>query len=253
MITAPRPDSPRLRGALSRAARSLSRIRILAACAVLTICVAVLILAPVPAVSEVRQWAADLGPAFPLLFFAANVVITLFPIPRTMFTVTAGILFGVVPGIMIAIGAGTLSAVISLLLVRKLGRDFVHARVTAPTFIEVNRRLARRGWLAVASLRLIAPIPFSVVNYCCALSSVRVFPFAIATFFGMMPGTIGVILLADAVTGETDPRLALVSAGLLGIGVIGLIADTKLGARGSLPGRDDSAGPEIAPSSPATH
>ncbi|WP_237707895.1 TVP38/TMEM64 family protein [Hoyosella subflava] len=218
----------------ARSARSLSRTRLLGALMLIVTCAAVLVWVPIPTVTELREWAAEFGPIFPILFFVANVLVTLFPIPRTMFTVTGGLLFGVLPGIMIAIGAGTLSAVIALLLVRVLGRDFVHARITAPTFHEVNARLARRGWLAVASLRLIAPIPFSVVNYCCALSSVRVFPFAVATFFGMMPGTVGVILLADAVTGETDPRLALLSGALLGIGVIGLIADSKLGAREAL-------------------
>lgn len=242
---------PAIRGAV-RAIRSLPRGRVLGIAAFLIACAVVLITAPIPSVTELREWAAAFGPAFPFIFFAVTAVIILFPIPRTFFTVAGGLLFGVVPGIVISIGAGTLSAVIALLLVRALGREVVHQKVTAKTFLEVNRRLARRGWLAVASLRLIAPLPFSVVNYCCALSSVRVLPFAVATFFGMMPGTIGVILLADAVTGQTDPRLGILSALLLGIGVAGLIADTKLGVRGQAdePLAGESPG-EPAPTVPA--
>ena len=43
--------------------------------------------------------------------------------------------------------------------------------------MDVDRRLERRGWLAVASLRMIAAVPFAPLNYACALSSIRPLPF----------------------------------------------------------------------------
>ncbi|GAA3134695.1 hypothetical protein GCM10020255_009390 [Rhodococcus baikonurensis] len=49
----------------------------------------------------------------------------------------------------------------------------------------IDARLARRGWL-----RLIAPAPFALVNYCSGLSAVRPLPYTAATVVGTLPGTV---------------------------------------------------------------
>ncbi|MBF6370493.1 TVP38/TMEM64 family protein, partial [Nocardia puris] len=114
-----------------------------------------------------------------------------------------------------------------LLLVRALDRDRVAARLTHPAVRAVDDRLRRRGWLAVGSLRLISFAPFSVVNYCCALTSIRVRPYLLATVVGSAPGTVATVILADALTGGTHPAMLVVSAVCLGIGLVGLVVDAR--------------------------
>ncbi|WP_094025260.1 TVP38/TMEM64 family protein [Nocardia cerradoensis] len=195
-----------------------------------TALVAVALLAPHPAPQQIRDWADSVGPVFPLLFFLVHALVTVAPFPRTVFTLSAGLLFGPILGITLAVAATTVSAVLALLLVRALDRDQVAARLTHPAVRAVDRRLARRGWLAVGSLRLIAPVPFSVINYCAGLSSVRMMPYLLATFVGIIPGTIGVVVLGDALTGKTNPGLLALSGVCITIGVIGLIVDARWGA-----------------------
>ncbi len=195
-----------------------------------TALVAVALLAPHPAPQQIRDWADSVGPVFPLLFFLVHALVTVAPFPRTVFTLSAGLLFGPILGITLAVAATTVSAVLALLLVRALDRDQVAARLTHPAVRAVDRRLARRGWLAVGSLRLIAPVPFSVINYCAGLSSVRMMPYLLATFVGIIPGTIGVVVLGDALTGRTNPGLLVLSGVCITIGVIGLIVDARWGA-----------------------
>jgi uncharacterized membrane protein YdjX (TVP38/TMEM64 family) len=195
-----------------------------------TALVAVALLAPHPAPQQIRDWADSVGPVFPLLFFLVHALVTVAPFPRTVFTLSAGLLFGPILGITLAVAATTVSAVLALLLVRALDRDQVAARLTHPAVRAVDRRLARRGWLAVGSLRLIAPVPFSVINYCAGLSSVRMVPYLLATFVGIIPGTIGVVVLGDALTGRTNPGLLVLSGVCITIGVIGLIVDARWGA-----------------------
>ncbi|NUS43430.1 MAG: TVP38/TMEM64 family protein, partial [Mycobacteriaceae bacterium] len=86
---------------------------------------------------------------------------------------------------------------------------------------------ARRGWLAVGSLRLIAAAPFALVNYCCALSSVRLLPYVVATVVGVLPGTVAVVVLGDALTGAVDPTLLLFSAACFALGLAGLAVDLR--------------------------
>ncbi|MBF6146093.1 TVP38/TMEM64 family protein [Nocardia nova] len=192
--------------------------------------VTVAVLAPHPAPQQIREWADSVGPMFPLLFFLVHALVTVAPFPRTVFTLSAGLLFGPILGITLAVAATTVSAVLALLLVRALDREQVAARLTHPAVQAVDRRLARRGWLAVGSLRLIAPVPFSVINYCAGLSSVRMMPYLLATFVGIIPGTIGVVVLGDALTGRTNPGLLVLSGVCITIGVIGLVVDARWGA-----------------------
>ena len=146
-------------------------------------------------------------------------------------TVSAGILFGTGRGILIALTATTVSAVISLLIVRTLLRDWVEPRLTHPAVENINRRLEERGWLAIVSLRMIAAVPFSIMNYAAALTRVPVAPFALATLVGSAPGTILVTLFGDTLTGDTDPVFVVIMAVLAVVGIAGLLLDAHLPTR----------------------
>ncbi|WP_305095015.1 TVP38/TMEM64 family protein [Prescottella sp. R16] len=184
-------------------------------------------LLPHPSIEQIRAWADAVGPVFPLVFFLVHTVVTIAPVPRTLFTVSAGVLFGAATGLTVTIVATTISAVLALVIVRAMGRDAVVPHLTHPAVRAVDARLARRGWLAVGSLRLIAPIPFSVINYCCGVSSIRVLPYTLATVVGILPGTVGVVLLGDALAGTANPGLLVLSGVCIAIGVVGLLFDAR--------------------------
>lgn len=189
---------------------------------------AVLIFAPHPNATQVREWALATGPLLPVAFFAVHVLVTIAPFPRTVFTVSAGLLFGPILGVTLAVSATAVSAVLALLIVRYLGREWVGARLTHPSVKAVDDRLARRGWLAIGSLRMIGAIPFSIVNYCAGVSSVRVRHFALATLIGVIPGTVSLVVLGDALTGDTNVGMLAVSAAFFALGVAGLALDHRL-------------------------
>ncbi|MFD4367580.1 TVP38/TMEM64 family protein [Rhodococcus sp. NPDC058521] len=207
--------------------RRLRDRRVIGGLILAAIFVLVVLFVPLPSVMQFRDWADSVGPMFPLVFFVVHALVTVLPFPRTVFTLSAGLLFGAWWGIAIAVSASVVSAVIALYLVRAVGREVVWQYISSPTVRRVDERIARRGWLAVGSLRLIAFVPFSVVNYCCGVSSIRIVPYVAATVIGTLPGTVGIVVLGDALTGETDPRMLAVSAGCIAVGIIGLIIDSR--------------------------
>lgn len=223
-MTAPSSTEPR--GRLS------PRTRVLVLLAVVAALAAVAVLAPVPTPAELRGWADAVGPTFPLVFLALHAVVTVTPVPRTVFTVSAGLLFGPVTGVAVTVAATVLSALLALLLVRALGRDVVARRLQHRALRSVDERLARRGWLAVLSLRLIPVVPFSLLNYCCGVSAVRVAPFLAGTVVGILPGTVAVVVLGDALTGTTSPALLAVSVAAACVGLVGLVVDARVPVRG---------------------
>ena len=220
-------------------ARQVSRTRITLTMTAVVILVALALLVPLPTAVQLRDWASSVGPWFPLAFLGAHVVVTVFPFPRTAFTLAAGLLFGPAPGIAIAVVASTLSAVIALLLVRALGWQ-LSGLVSHPAVVSVDARLRARGWPAILSLRMIPAVPFSVLNYAAGASAVRLTPYVLATLAGLLPGTAAVVVLGDALTGNVSPLLALVSLCTAALGIGGLVHEVRQHRRHRAPVHETS-------------
>lgn len=174
-------------------------------------------------------------------------VATVFPLPRTAFTLAAGLLFGSALGVGLAVLASTLSELIALWLVRVVGWQ-LDRLVSHPAIDAVDARLRRRGWPVVLSLRLIPAVPFSVINYAAGASSVRALPYTVATFVGLLPGTLAVVVLGDAMTGHVSPLLVVVSVATACVGFAGLLYEIRSHRRNHHAQPDD---PEPATSQPS--
>lgn len=192
----------------------------------IVILVAVAVLVPLPTAVQLRDWATSVGPWFPLAFLGAHIVVTVFPFPRTAFTLAAGLLFGPLLGVAIGVVASTASAIIALLLVRAAGWQLSRL-IKHPQIDVLDARLRARGWPAIVSMRMIPAVPFSVLNYAAGASAVRVLPYALASFFGLLPGTAAVVILGDALTGNVSPLLFLVSLCTASLGVAGMVYEIR--------------------------
>jgi uncharacterized membrane protein YdjX (TVP38/TMEM64 family) len=181
---------------------------------------------PVPSPLQIRAWVQSVGVAAPLLFLLGHIVVTAAPVPRTVFTLAAGLLFGPVLGVALSLVATMLSAMLAFGVVRRLARGLVLPQLDHKVLRAVNARLSRRGWLAVASLRLIPAVPFSMLNYCSALSSIR-FRHYLAGTVGIVPGSVAVVVLGDALTGRTSPALLAVSLACATMGMAGLVIQAR--------------------------
>jgi uncharacterized membrane protein YdjX (TVP38/TMEM64 family) len=215
-----------LASATGGAGRQLARPRALATVAVITILLAVAVWVPLPSAMQLRDWAQSMGPWFPLAFLTAHIVVTVAPIPRTAFTLAAGLLFGPALGIALAVLASTTSAVLALLLVRAAGWQ-LNRFVSHQAIHTVDERLRKRGWLAVLSLRLMPVVPFSAINYAAGASAVRLAPYTVATLAGLIPGTAAVVILGDALAGHVSPLLYVVSVCTGALGLTGLVVEIR--------------------------
>lgn len=223
--------------ALITSARQVSRTRLLLTVVAAVTLMAVILLVPLPTAVQLRDWAASVGPWFPLAFLGAHIVITVLPFPRTAFTLSAGLLFGPALGVALAVTASALSALLALLLVRAFGWQLSRL-LSHPGIDALDARLQARGWPAVLSLRLIPAVPFSVLNYAAGASAVRVMPYLLATVAGLLPGTAAVVILGDALTGDVNPLLVLVSVCTATVGITGLVYETRRHRRGAPRGSD---------------
>jgi uncharacterized membrane protein YdjX (TVP38/TMEM64 family) len=233
-----------VRSAVVATARQIPRRRLVTTAIVCVILVAVAVLVPFPNAVQLRDWATSVGPWFPLAFFGAHVLVTVFPFPRTAFTLAAGLLFGPGLGVTLAVTASTISALLAVLLVRAVGWQLSRL-VSDPRVDSLDMRLRRRGWPAVLSLRMIPAVPFSVLNYAAGASAVRLLPYTLATLVGLLPGTVAVVVLGDALTGSVNPLLVLVSLLTASLGVAGLYYEHRRAHRAEVRSQDDTPSPAV--------
>lgn len=182
-----------------------------------------------------------------LAFLVAHIVVTVVPIPRTAFTLAAGLLFGPVLGVVIAVVASTVSAVLAAVLVRAAGWQ-LNRLGRHRAIHRVDRQLRERGWVAVLSLRLIPVMPFSALNYAAGASAVRMVPYTVATLAGLLPGTAAVVFLGDALAGHPNPLLLLISLLTSFLGLTGLFFEVRHYRRSHRP----TSQPDEPASEPAT-
>jgi len=156
----------------------------------------------------------------PLLGVAAFAVASLAMVPVTALTVAAALVFGWPLGFATAMIGSVLGACAGYLVGRVLWRDSVR-RLAGRRLDGLNRALARRGLLAVATVRLIPVAPFTVVNLVAGASRIGFRDFALGTVLAMTPGTLLLALTADraaAAWREPEPThvgVALLLASLL--------------------------------------
>ena len=213
-------------GVFGTAGRLISQPRFVVTVVVITVLLAVATWVPLPAPVQLRDWAESVGPWFPLAFLVAHIIVTVVPVPRTAFTLAAGLLFGQVFGVLIAVLASTGSAVLALLLVRAAGWQ-LNRLVRHRAIDTVDERLRERGWPAILSLRLIPLVPFSAINYAAGASRVRLLPFTLATLAGVVPGTAAVVILGDALAGHPSPMLFVASVCTGALGLTGLVLELR--------------------------
>ena len=124
-----------------------------------------------------------------------------------------------------------IAAAIAFEGVRRLGHDRTAALRADPRIEVVDVRLRRRGWLSVGSLRLVPAVPFSMVNYAAALTSIRCRQFLPATVIGSAPGTVAAVLLGNSLT-EGDGTAALwATVGFAAVGLLGIVLDARMPVR----------------------
>jgi uncharacterized membrane protein YdjX (TVP38/TMEM64 family) len=168
----------------------------------------------------------SVGPWGPVLLAAVYAVACVLFVPGFILTLGAGFLFGVVRGtITVSIGS-VLGATAAFLVGRTLLRAWVNRRIAAyPRFQAIDRGVGQHGFKIVLLTRLSPVFPFNLLNYAFGLTNVRLWEYVVASWIGMLPGTVMYVYfgsalksLAEVATGEPQggtPQTVFFVAGLL--------------------------------------
>jgi len=158
---------------------------------------------------NVLEWIDELGVWGPVFLAAIYILACVLFLPGSILTLGAGFLFGPVKGTITVSIASILGATAAFLVGRFLARDWIAAKVAGrPKFAAIDQAVGREGFKIVFLTRLSPVFPFNALNYGFGLTNVPLWKYFLASWIGMLPGTVMFVYL-----GATLGTLADVAAG----------------------------------------
>lgn len=178
----------------------------------------VMVLAPLmdlgQKLGDLDTWIDSFGPWAPVVFILLYIMAVVAALPGTLLTVSAGVLFGTVTGvILVSIGATT-GASLAFLIGRYFAREQTEQWLRDnQQFQRLERLTERHGPIMVAFVRLVPLFPFNLVNYGFGLTKISFRNYLFWSWLCMLPFTIvyvaGGDILSDLLRGERDYPLII--------------------------------------------
>ncbi len=177
---------------------------------------------------QALHWVGQLGPSGPIFFIGIYVVATVLFIPGSVLTLGAGAVFGVLWGSIYVSLAATLGATCAFLVGRYLARDAIARRIAGnERFAAIDRAVASEGWKIVGLTRLSPLFPFTLLNYGFGITRVKLGHYILASWIGMMPGTVMYVYLGSLAKAASGERTRTTGEWLLyAIGLLATVAVT---------------------------
>ena len=173
--------------------------------------------------SNALNWVDQLGPTGPAIFILMYIVACVFFIPGSALTLGAGAIFGVIRGSVFVSVGSTLGATAAFLVGRYIARDWVARKIAKNTkFASIDQAVGDEGWKIVGLTRLSPVFPFSLLNYAYGLTKVSLRDYVLASWIGMMPGTVMYVYIGSLARLGVDARQATTAQTVLKI--VGLLA-----------------------------
>lgn len=147
---------------------------------------------------DALAWIENAGPIGLLVFFGLYIAACVFMLPGTIMSLGAGAVFGVIKGALLVSLSSTAGATAAFLVGRYVARDWVARKIEKnEKFKAIDQAVAVEGWKIVALTRLSPVFPFNLLNYAFGLTRVSIRDYVLASWIGMIPGTVMYVYLGS--------------------------------------------------------
>ncbi|MBA3352357.1 MAG: TVP38/TMEM64 family protein [Blastocatellia bacterium] len=146
-----------------------------------------------------NDWVGQMGIAGIFIFIAVYAAATVLLAPGAILTIGAGFAFGLWKGFLAVSAGATLGAALAFLVARFIARDKIESMAKGnEKFRKIDSAIGKQGAKLVFLLRLSPVIPFNLSNYFYGLTAVKFWPYVLASWLGMMPGTFLYVYIGTA-------------------------------------------------------
>ena len=143
-----------------------------------------------PWLRDFNDWIGRMGVAGIFIFIIVYAVATVLLAPGSVLTIGAGFAFGLWKGFLAVSAGATLGASLAFLVARFIARDKIATIAQRnEKFRKIDNAIGKQGAKLIFLLRLSPAIPFNISNYFYGLTGVKFWPYVLASWIGMIPGT----------------------------------------------------------------
>jgi uncharacterized membrane protein YdjX (TVP38/TMEM64 family) len=167
------------------------------------------------------------GPQAVLVFVLAYLLSSPIPFLAPILAATGGLLFGPVLGTLLSIFASTATSLVPFLIARRLGREWVEAKLQGTKFAGYYQKANQgNGFTFILLLRLVPLMPWELQNYVAGVTKVKVWTYLAATVVGCAPLSIALVILGATAKqpGSWQFWAALALTGAVLLTPIGIVA-----------------------------
>lgn len=126
-----------------------------------------------------------------IIFIIIYTLITIVGIPGTVLTIAGGSLFGLWQGTIVSIISATLGALCAFWTARYLLQDYVEEKFGKnKRLASFQQAVANKPFAFVLAVRFVPISPYNLVNYLFALTPINWLSYTVATFIGVIPGSL---------------------------------------------------------------
>ncbi len=184
-------------------------------------------------IADALEWIKGLGSSGMGVFAGLYIFACVFFIPGSLLTLGAGAIYGVVIGSVLVSIASTLGATAAFLVGRYVARNWIAKKIEGNArFSAIDEAVADEGWRIVGLTRLSPIFSFNLLNYAYGLTRVSLKEYVLASWIGMMPGTVMYVYLGSlagdiaSLGADTDRAITAGEWGLYGLGLLATIGVT---------------------------
>ena len=170
-----------------------------------------------PTPDEVRDFGESLGP-FAVALFVPLFVLANFAITWPILAGAAGLLFGTVGGMPLALAGVIAASLAQMWIARRLAAGH-HGNLLPQRTKSIEDFITRNGALAIMESRIVPMLPWGLVNYSAGLTRLRFRDMVLGTVVGGAPKVFAYAALGGSLTDLTSPEAiaAVVLLALLGL------------------------------------
>jgi len=151
-------------------------------------------------IADALEWVKGLGPAGMGVYAGLYILACIFFIPGSLLTLGAGAIYGVIAGSLLVSVSSTLGATAAFLVGRYVARGWIAKKIEGNArFSAIDDAVADEGWKMVGLTRLSPVFSFNLLNYAYGLTRVSLREYVLASWIGMMPGTVMYVYLGSLV------------------------------------------------------
>ena len=144
------------------------------------------------------EWIRELGPWGPVAFACSTCWPACFFCPARCSPWARARYSAWATGLVVVSISATLGATAAFLVGRYVARGWVERTIaTDPRFRAIDLAVEHEGWKIVGLLRLSPVVPFNLLNYAFGVTRVRLRDYVVASWAGMLPGTVLYVYLGS--------------------------------------------------------